>query len=239
MTHPPLLQMILPVHNEAENIGAVIAEIAGELALQVPLEFIICEDGSTDGTQEVLLGLRKKFPLHLIVSKTRKGYARAVIDGLKVVRAPYTLCLDSDGQCDPKDFWRLWEQREHADVVVGWRVDRADPWFRIVLSRGFRLLHTLLFRVPIHDPSCPYVLIHKRVLDRIIPELGVLEQGYWWEFTARAHRRGFKIIELPVTHRRRFGGTPRVYKLRKLPSIGFWHVLGLFRIWCKTKRKAL
>jgi dolichol-phosphate mannosyltransferase len=229
------LQVVLPVHNEAESIGPVVAEIAGELAPRVSLEFIVCEDGSTDGTQKVLESLQERFAMNLILSAERKGYSRAVIDGFKAVRAPYALCLDSDGQCDPKDFWRFWEQRAHFDVIIGRRVKRADPWGRILLSRGFKLLYWLLFRVPVHDPSCPYVLVSKRVLDRLTTELGVLQQGFWWEFMACIHRRGFRIAELPVTHRPRLGGTTRVYKLRKLPGIGFWHVLGLFQIWWKTR----
>jgi hypothetical protein len=61
-----------------------------------------------------------------------------------------------------------------------------------------------------------------------------MQQGFWWEYVARVHRRGFSIRELPVHHRLRSAGTTQVHKLRKLPGIGWRHVLALFRILKKT-----
>jgi hypothetical protein len=65
--------------------------------------------------------------------------------------------------------------------------------------------------------------------------MGEMEQGFWWEFVARVHRRGFSILEVPVSHRDRITGTTRVYKFLKLPLIGYRHVLALFRIWSQTR----
>ena len=152
--------------------------------------------------------------------------------------APYLLCLDSDGQCDPEDFRRFWECRHEADVVLGHRVHRADPAWRRFFSRGFYGLYQLFYHVPAHDPSCPYLLAPRAVVERLLPEQGIMKQGFWWEFVARIHRRGYSIRELPVQHRQRLAGTTQVYRLSKLPDIGYRHFLALFKIWNQTHHTA-
>ncbi len=232
---PLELDVLLPVHNEADSIGATVREIHDELAPLVSLRFVICEDGSVDGTKEVLTELSETLPMKLVMSDERKGYSRAVSDGMKASDAPYLLCLDSDGQCDPKDFQRFWAEREHADVVMGNRVNRQDTTLRRAMSRSFYLVYKLLYRVPVHDPSCPYVLAGHDVIAAIAPEMREMQQGYWWEFVARVHRRGYSILELPVNHRLRAAGETQIYRLRKLPGIGFKHAVALGKIWYQTR----
>ena len=234
----PELEILLPVHNEAGSIEATIREIYDELSPQVSLRFIICEDGSIDNTKEILRELSKSLPMNLILSEARKGYSRAVKDGMRALEAPYLLCLDSDGQCDPKDFERFWKVRTGSDVVLGWRVNRADNPLRKLMSRTFYRVYQLLYGVPVHDPSCPYVLIQRNVVKQLVDELGAMQQGFWWEFVARVHRRGYSIQELPVNHRLRTSGTTQVYKLRKLPGIGWRHFLALFQILRETRPAA-
>src|SRR5271169_6059467 len=114
----PGLEILLPVHNEAGGIEATIRGIYDEISPQVSLRFIICVDGSTDNTKEILHRLSQSIPMNLIFSDERKGYSRAVKDGMKALEAPYLLCLDSDGQCDPKDFARFWKVRTGSDVIL-------------------------------------------------------------------------------------------------------------------------
>jgi len=234
ISHPEI-EILLPVHNEGDSIERVIREIYAEISPKVAMQFIVCEDGSKDNTKEVLRALEKEVPMKLLVAEGRKGYSRAVRDGLEVLTAPYLLCLDSDGQCDPKDFWPFWENREKSDVVLGWRVDRADPFWRRLFSRTFYCVYQLIYHVPVHDPSCPYMLAKEAVIKRLLPELGEMQQGFWWEFVARVHRRGYKILELPVKHRERLAGATQVYKLKKLPGIGYRHFIALFKIWAQTR----
>jgi len=235
-TAQPELEILLPVHNEAESIESTIREIYDALSPQVSLRFIICEDGSADNTKEILRELSKSLPMNLILSDERKGYSRAVKDGMRALEAPYLLCLDSDGQCDPKDFESFWKVREATDVVLGWRVNRADNPMRKAMSGTFYRIYQLFYGVPVHDPSCPYVLVKKHVSDQLVDELGAMQQGFWWEFVARVHRHGFSVRELPVNHRLRSAGTTQVYKLRKLPGIGWRHFIALFQIWSQTRR---
>ena len=175
-------------------------------------------------------------PLRLNLSEARRGYSHAVKVGMRMLESDYLLCIDSDGQCDPKDFWQFWEARPSTDVVLGWRVDRADILTRRTFSRFFYCIYQVVLRTPVHDPSCPYVLIPKRVAARLVDELGAMQQGFWWEFVARVHRRGFKIKELPVHHRLRSAGVTQVYKWKKMPGIFFRHVAAIFQIWSETRR---
>jgi dolichol-phosphate mannosyltransferase len=229
--HPDLpdLQIILPVYNEARNIEEIVRELHRELQ-ELRIEIIVCEDGSTDGTPDIIRQLQGGLPLRLISGPRRKGYSRAVLDGLEVVDSAYVLCIDGDGQCDPKDFWKFWDLRGDCDVVIGYRRREADPRFRRLISGAFRLFWRALFWNRVRDPSCPYVLMRMEVIRSLVPRLGVLSQGFWWEFVARAGLAGFKIGEVPVGYRSRKGGVTRIYHLNKLPGIALSHLVGLLKI---------
>ena len=226
-----LLQVVIPVCNEAGSIEATLDELYSELAGSLDLELIVCEDGSTDGTEQTLSLLEGRLPLTVISSRTRKGYSRAVLDGLRSTTAEWVLCLDGDGQCDPHDFWRLWNERTSAEVITGSRALRPEPWPRRFLSRTFRALFSMAFGTHIVDPSSPYVLIHQKVIRRLRDELGVFPQGFWWEFTARAIHHGFPVKEVPVGYRPRRRGETQIYRLTRIPMIGWTHVIGLLRLW--------
>ncbi len=235
---PADLEVLLPVYNEAGSIAATLREIFAAVSAVARMRFIICEDGSRDGTRQILAGLSGEIPMQLIVGDARKGYSQAVRDGMQAARAPYVLCLDSDGQCDPHDFAQFWTVREAADVVIGRRVRRADPWLRRAASRFFYFFYQLLYRVPVHDPSCPFLLARKEVVERVGPQAVEMQQGFWWEFVARAHRRGFSMIELPVRHRTRAAGSTQIYKLGKMPGIGYRHFRALLKIRLESKGRS-
>lgn len=232
------LEVFLPVHNEAESIETTIREIYDELSKKLNPRFIICEDGSRDNTKEILRALSKELPLRLNLSDQRRGYSRAVRDGMAMMESDFLLCIDSDGQCDPKDFWRFWEARSSADLVIGRRVERQDKLTRKLFSRFFYLIYQSLFRTPSHDPSCPYLLMDSHLVRRIQPQLGAMEQGFWWEYVARVHGNGFSIREIPVNHRLRAAGVTQVYRWKKMPGIFVRHVAALFVILADSKRLA-
>lgn len=232
------VEVLLPVHNEAQSVERTLDEIHRVVSGTANMRFIITEDGSNDGTPQILEHLAARYPMKLMSSPTRKGYSRAVIDGLNALEAPYVLCLDADGQCDPADFATFWAKRKCANVLIGWRVDRQDTQLRKLLSGTFRLYYRALFRIPLHDPSCPFVLAPRRVVMDVFPHVGVLTQGFWWEFTARVRAHGYTIEELPITHRARAAGQTQVYRLRNLPGIGWSHFRGLLRVWQDCRRIA-
>ena len=142
------LEILLPVHNEAGSIEATIREFYSELPPNINFGFIICEDGSKDYTKAILRRLALEIPMRLNLSDERKGYSRAVREGMKMLQADWLLCVDSDGQCDPKDFGNFWKARESADVLLGWRVDRQDTFARKCMSRFFYLIYQAAFHTP-------------------------------------------------------------------------------------------
>jgi dolichol-phosphate mannosyltransferase len=199
-----------------------------------PIRFVVCEDGSTDNTVQVLEDLARQLPLLLISDTERKGYSRAVIDGFRKSTSNWVAFIDSDGQCDPADFASLLSLREKGDLIVGWRNPRSDHWIRLAMSGAFRLVYRTLFSVPARDPSCPYLLIRKSALEQILSgKIGILRQGFWWEFLARAAAHRIRIVQTPVKHRVRTSGVTQVYRASKVPRIAFEHLLGL----CHLKRE--
>ncbi len=226
----PEVQIVLPVHNEEKCIEAVVREIYDEISARVPVEFIICEDGSEDKTKEILQKLSHEIPMKLLMSDARKGYSQAIIDGLKQVTADYVLVLDSDGVYSPKDFWKFYEQKENYDIIIGWRKPRSDNTLRRLLSWGFKQVYRTLLHVPVHDPSCSFFLVRKDVIKAVLNDMGIFKQGFEWEFVARVYGKGFDIKEIPVKHKERVAGTTKVYHLNNLMGIANSHVSGLFEI---------
>jgi glycosyltransferase involved in cell wall biosynthesis len=169
--------------------------------------------------------------MHLDIAEQRRGYAGAVVAGMRATSSPHVLVVDSDGQCDPRDFWPFWEKRQEFDVIIGWRVNRRDPMARKLMSRCFGLLHKVLFGGIVHDPSCPYLLIRRSVLDKLLPSLGSMREGFWWEFVARGSRANVRFGELPVRHRDRAAGKTAVYSPGKIPGIAWRNGVGLVKIW--------
>lgn len=224
------VEVLLPIYNEAGSIEHTLQEVYRVVSPVVSMRFLLCEDGSTDGTQQIIQRLAGALPIRAFHGPQRMGYSRAVINGFRKVEAPFVLFLDSDGQVDPEAFRQAYPLREQFDVIIGWRVRRADPWHRKIMSHAFRTTFGMMFSVPVHDPSCPFLLIRRAVLETITDTLGVLKQGFWWEFMARVCAAGFRVTEIPVRHRVRSAGQTQVYRLRKIPGIGWSHLVGLFVI---------
>lgn len=229
------LEVLLPVHNEGDGIEKVLREIHNIFNPMLRYQFVICEDGSKDNTKDILRELDCELPMALVLSDQRKGYSKAVKDGMALVSAPYLLCLDSDGQCNPADFLEFWALKKEYDVLIGHRTKRGDPLWRIISSHIFQIVYKMFFNVPVHDPSCPFVLAKREVIERISKEMGEMNQGFWWEFTARVYRRGYTLHEIPINHRNRLAGKTQVYRFSKVPMIGINHFLALFRIFEQTK----
>ena len=178
-----------------------------------------------------LEALAERLPVELISSPDRKGYSRAVIDGLRATTSEVVGFIDSDGQCDPSDLGVLASAFDDVDLVVGYRNPRADVAIRKLMSGAFKLVYERLFPVRLKDPSCPYLLITRPALDRVlVGDLGILTQGFWWEFNARAAGAGLKVTQVPVSHRVRAAGVTQVYKPRRIPGIATKHLRGLWAL---------
>ena len=104
------LDILLPVYNEVKSISKLIPEIHNNINEKINYTIIICEDGSTDNTLEVIESFKDKYPIKLITSKNRKGYSIAVFDGIRAATADYLLIMDSDGQSNPKEIINFWKK---------------------------------------------------------------------------------------------------------------------------------
>jgi glycosyltransferase involved in cell wall biosynthesis len=231
LTRSPTVDVVMPAHNEGDSIAATIREFHAVAMdkLGISIRFVVAEDGSTDDTCDVVRSLSRELPVHLLTYPERKGYSRAVVDGFKETTADVVCFADSDGQCDPQDLGALLERLDGCDLVVGYRNPRRDSIFRRTISRAFGTVYRALFPVRLRDPSCPYLVISRDALETVLSgSPGVLRQGFWWEFNARAFAHGLRVVQVPVRHRRRAAGETQVYRLRKIPLIAYEHVLGLF-----------
>lgn len=229
------VDLILPAHNESKNIESVVREFYEICAIQnqINIHFIITEDGSTDNTAETIRLLARELPITLIHTDFRKGYSRAVIDGLRESKAPFIAACDSDGQYDPNDLLLLLRSCRAANYVIGYRNPRADSLTRKGMSALFGLAYTLFHDGKYKDPSCPFVVFSRPALQLMILDnvrVPFMPQGLWWEISARAKALDVQTIEVPVKHRSRTDGKSVVYKPRKIPRIVVDNLFGLWLV---------
>lgn len=236
----PEVTILFPIYNEADTIEKVISEFYEEVGRKIPLEILVVEDGSTDGTKEILEKLSHRIPMTLIMSKDRKGYSKALADGLKRVRTDLVFCTDSDGQHFAKDFWELYQLKNEYDVISGCRIHRSDALHRKIMSRAFQEMAKTLFKLPrFKDVTAPFRLIKTEVAKSIACEFKYMRESFWTEFTIRAHRKGARFVEVGVTHRDRLGdGSTRVYKPLKIPKIAASQFKGLLKLWLESKNNS-
>src|SRR5271156_179423 len=229
------IDVVLPAHNEGESIGLTLREFYQIVATDQghSIRFIVCEDGSKDNTVAVIQETAKTLPVILISENFRKGYSRAVIDGFKASTNSLVGFIDSDGQCDPRDFAALYSEmmEKDCDLVVCYRNPRKDHWTRLLMSGLFKQVYQLYFDVGLKDPSCPYLIIKRDALLRLLKgNVGILKQGFWWEFFARARACKLSICQVPVTHRIRTAGKTIVYRPTKISGSAWQHLRGLAKL---------
>jgi hypothetical protein len=101
-----------------------------------------------------------------------------------------------------------------------------------MMSASFKFVYELLFNTNLKDPSCPYFVTSSQNLAKILntPSLGILKQGFWWEFYARAKSLDIENIQVDINHRKRAAGNTVVYRPTKLPRIVIEHLIGLFQL---------
>ena len=134
------ISICLPIYNEADSISFVIKEWL-DLMHKLSIDFkIICsEDGSTDGTKEIIKQFCEKNPRIINnTSEKKRGYTKAVVSGVNVADTEYILCIDSDGQCDPIDFINFWKNRRKIEenfFLIFNRTNRKDGMIRLIISR--------------------------------------------------------------------------------------------------------
>lgn len=200
---------------------------------------IVCEDGSSDGTPDVVHALARTMPVVLRRSRERLGYATALLGGLAQVRTEHAIVIDGDGQYDPRDARKLFERHEQADIVLGRRAPRRDDSLRLLMSASFSAVYQGLFRTPVRDPSCSFALLRLATVSPILRDVRRLPYGFWWELTARAHAAGLGLVEEDVCHRARVDGPSRAFPLRSIPRRSMRQLVGLGRLWIDLRSHAV
>lgn len=202
------ISVVLPVYNEVENIEPLHAEITEVLSgMGVSYEVIYVDDGSTDGSKELLAALRERDPhVHVTLFRRNFGQTAAVAAGLDASSGDVVVTLDSDRQNDPHDIPRLvGELGKGFDMVSGWRKDRQDD---LVLRKIPSLVANKLIRwmtgVHVHDYGC-MLKAYRGDIAR-----GMRLYGEMHRFIpAIAHDLGARVGELVVNHRPRVAGTSK------------------------------
>ena len=224
------LEILMPVHNEAKAILKIIPHIHQNIGDKIEYSFIICEDGSTDNSLETLIELKKKFPIKLISSDKKKGYSIAVLDGIKNATADYLLIMDSDGQSNPDEILNFWTNRKKSNLINGNRANRYDYMYRKLYSNIAFIIYKILFKVPLKDPSYAFVLMERKVYQSLSFFKPEMPDGFFWEFNARAFKKGFNFFNLDILHKKRLYGETRIYNWTNLPKVSLNNFIGMIKV---------
>lgn len=198
----PLISVVVPAFNEAENVENLATEIDQALS-DLSYEMIFIDDASTDDTKSVLVEMKSRFPhLRVLSHRQNSGQSRGVRSGVRAARAEIIATLDSDGQNDPADIPKLYQQLTRADapetlaMVGGRRAKRIDSAAKKLASRFGNGVRKRLLKDDADDTGCGLKLFRKDAflalpyfdhIHRYIPAL-MLREGYAIEFADVNHR---------------------------------------------------
>jgi glycosyltransferase involved in cell wall biosynthesis len=212
----PRISVAAPCFNEAESIGAVVAEWDAVLSL-IPRdsEIVLCNDGSTDATAPILEQLCARYPRLRVVSFEKNGgYGRALSAAIDATRGEYVVTIDSDGQFDLRDAMGLLGELEDGDYdcVTGFRKAKQDSLFRVLADRGLNRLVRLMFGIRLRDTNCAL----KVAKGDVLRGLRIEARGYPTptEILLRLNARGCRLGEAGVSHRERVGGASKLHPWR-------------------------
>lgn len=205
------LSIIIPAYNEERNLPVLLGEIHQALApLGKEYEVLVVDDGSTDGTLEVIRGLAADDPRLRVLRMLRNSGQSAALDaGMRHARAPVLATLDADLQNDPADLPKMLAKLDEGwDVVSGIRARRQDSWVRRVSSKIANGIRNRMTHASVTDVGCTLRVVRKDVADRIF-----LFTGLHRFLPTLLEMAGARLTEIPVNHRPRLYGEPK-YNIR-------------------------
>lgn len=214
--------VIIPTYQEAENIEAIIRAI---MALPVPFEVLIVDDGSPDGTADIVKRLQSEYAgrLHLIERSGKQGLGTAYITGFKYAlkhRYDYIFEMDADFSHNPQDLLRLYDACRNggADLAIGSRYVTGVnvinwPMSRVVLSYFASKYVRFITGLPVHDATAGFKCYARRVLESInLDRVRFIGYAFQIEMKYIAWKKGFTIREIPVIFTDRSNGTSKMSK---------------------------
>jgi glycosyltransferase involved in cell wall biosynthesis len=201
------LSIVVPFHDEEENIEATVERIHEAFPSFVDhYEIILVDDGSTDRTGHLADRLAADDPrIRAIHHPANLGYGAALRSGFSAARHDLIFYTDGDLQFDLKEFPLLLPLIETADIASGYRANRQDPWHRRFNGRLFNLIMGLLFGLWFRDIDCAFKIYRRRVFESLqLRSSSILIDA---EIYILARRQGMTIKEIAVSHYPRTRGT--------------------------------
>ena len=196
------LSVLIPVYNEARTIDEVLRLVA---AVPIDKEILIVDDGSSDGTRQILEAWNGRAGVRVILHAQNMGKGRAVSTAISEARGEILLIQDADLEYDPAEYPRLLKPIEagRADVVYGSRFrgsaeNRVQNFWHTVGNRLLTVVSNVFTNLNLTDMATCYKAFHRRV----IPSLHLVSKrfGVDAEFTVKVARGGFRIFEVPVSY---------------------------------------
>jgi dolichol-phosphate mannosyltransferase len=214
--------VIIPTYNERENISNILQAVYG---LQQGFHVLVIDDGSPDGTAQIVRDLQQTYPEQLFLEerKGKLGLGTAYIHGFRwAVNRGYEFIfeMDADFSHNPADLPRLYHACKHegADVAIGSRYVKNGgvknwPWDRIALSKGASLYTQLITFMPVKDPTAGFVCYRREVLETInLDEIKFVGYAFQIEMKFAAWKLGFRIQEVPIIFEDRKEGVSKMNK---------------------------
>lgn len=214
--------VIIPTYNEKENITAIISAV---FSLEEEFHILIVDDGSPDGTAQIVKALQNSYPGKLFIEERtgKLGLGTAYIHGFKWGLSKgyqYLFEMDADFSHNPKDLVRLYHACAHEgfDVAVGSRYVKGGgivnwPANRIALSKGASLYTRIITWMPIKDPTAGFMCYKNEVLKAInFKNISFVGYAFQIEMKYAAWKLGFKIKEVPITFQDRTEGQSKMNK---------------------------
>lgn len=225
------LSVVIPVCNEAENVGPLAHEIHQALRDHQPFEIIFVDDGSTDGTVATLEEARRAgiSGLRILKHERRSGQSTAVLTGVRAAKSEWVATLDGDGQNDPADIPSLVAAVEEAAkqgntrlrLIMGNRKTRKDTWLRRLSSRIANGVRAWMLSDGTPDTGCGIKLMHRATFLEL-PHFNHMHRF----LPALYQRAGAQVVSVPVKHRPRTRGTSK-YGLHNRLWVGIVDLFGV------------
>ena len=226
------ISVVVPLFNEEESLVELYEQLSKAVcSLEKPIEFLFIDDGSTDGSMQVLTELHKKDPQVRVVQFRRNyGKSAALALGFKKARGKLIITLDADLQDEPYEIPNLVKKLEEGfDLVSGWKKIRKDPFIKKNTSKLFNFVTRKMTGLKIHDMNCGLKAYRREVTDTV----NVYGQLHRF-LPVLAQWQGFKVGEVVVKH------NPRKYGKTKFGAsrfiAGFFDLMTVLFITRYTKR---